>query len=253
MKRRAFLAAAVVGAIAAPGAVKGYSVEVTVVEAALRQRIVFLSDLHVHLREPRGLVELVSGLNPSLILLGGDIWDELSPDPPWAALRLVEELSSLAPLAAVLGNHEHWAARSGHGPPLREAVRLLEERGAHVLRDEAIRLGGIDICGIDWRDDVAAYAAPLARLHRKGCSVVLAHSPDVFHYSDPGYDAFYLAGHTHGGQVCLPGAVTLKTNSVHGYKWGLYRRGSARLYVSRGLGEMLPPRLFCPRQLVVIK
>jgi predicted MPP superfamily phosphohydrolase len=248
--RRRLLAAAALAAVAA-GAWRGFSLTLTRLRYGLARRVLFLTDLHIHHRQPTWLHVLLEETRPDLVLLGGDLWDELSPRPPAPALQVVEELTSWAPVAAVLGNHEHWTARRG-GPGLEEAARLLEARGAVLLRDEAAWVGGLRVCGVDWRDRVDEYPAALNQLPLGRCSIVLAHSPDVFHYASTGARLLYLAGHTHGGQVCLPGARSIRTNSVYGYTWGRYQRGKAVLYVSRGLGEMIPPRICCPREAVVI-
>jgi len=92
----------------------------------------------------------------------------------------------------------------------------------------------------------------MARLATEA-DTVLVHSPDTFHYTPPDSSVLVLAGHTHGGQVCLPpGAIPVTTNNLYGYAWGLYRRGRAKIYVSRGVGEMIPPRLDCGRQAIII-
>ncbi|MFN7106430.1 MAG: metallophosphoesterase, partial [Pyrobaculum sp.] len=121
-------------------------------------------------------------------------------------------------------------------------VRALEEAGVHVLIDDWTSIGGLKIFGLDWREDPRTY--PQVR----DADVVLAHSPDAFHNAVGG---LYLAGHTHGGQICLPKNVPIVTNSVYGYTWGLYKRGDAVMYTSRGVGEMFP-RLFCSREYVLV-
>jgi len=49
---------------------------------------------------------------------------------------------------------------------------------------------------------------------------------------------------------CLPLNVPVYTVSYFGYTWGLYRRGEAVMYVTRGLGEMFP-RIYCRREMVI--
>ncbi len=249
--RREFIAAL---AALLLGAGMGFSylggVEVTRLRLGLGRRVLVLADLHVHARPRLDVVELTRVLRPDLVLVLGDTWDEMSPGP-WAALETLRDIRRfVGDAAAVLGNHEYAAARRG-GPSVAEAVGLLEDAGYAVLRDSAAELRGLRIGGLDWRDDPRGYAEPASRLG--GVDLVASHSPDALPHLPRGRGLLLLAGHTHGGQVCLPMNRSVATNSVYGYKWGLYRCCGNTAYVSRGLGEMLPPRLFCRRQAVLIE
>lgn len=92
--------------------------------------------------------------------------------------------------------------------------------------------------------------------------VVLTHVPDpVLEASHRGIEAV-LAGHTHGGQVRLPGGLALTTRSPLGpyYDRGVFdfaapnRRGWTRLYINSGVGtSMLPVRFFCPPLYAVVE
>lgn len=230
MYRRVFLGSVVgVGLLGAVGAAS-VGVELRRLDLGLGRRVVFVSDLHIH---------GVSGLELpeyDVLLIGGDIYDRNTPGA-WA---VVEALAPLrGPKIAVLGNHEYWDRRR---VPLGEGLRALEEAGVHVLRDDWVQVGPLRVHGLDWRDDPRTYPAV------RDADVVLVHSPDAFQQAVGG---LYLAGHTHGGQFCLPGGVPLITNSYYGYTQGIYRRGEAVMYVSRGVGEMLP-RLWCNREVVLI-
>ncbi len=211
------------------------SLETTVLNLGVGRRVLFLADLHVHGPRP-DILSAVGGLEYDVVLIGGDMYDEWTPDLD----PLIDLLASLrGPKLAVLGNHEYW---SSHRHPLRRAIARLEEAGVHVLVDDKVRLGSLTVVGLDWREDPRDY--PLVR----DADIVVVHSPDAFPRVG---SSLVLAGHTHGGQICLPGSISVVTNSVYGYMWGLYTRGDAKMYVSRGLGEMVPVRAFCPRELVL--
>ncbi|ACB40095.1 metallophosphoesterase [Pyrobaculum neutrophilum] len=229
MRRRQLFTAA--GALLlAGGLAGGFHTELTTLELGLGRRVAFLSDLHIHAQRRLELPPY------DILLIGGDTYDELTPD----LAAVAETLRRLpGPKIAVLGNHERWASR---WIPLRRGVAALEEAGVHVLADDWVQIGGLRIYGLDWRDDPRDYP-PV-----KDADVVLVHSPDAFHTAAGG---LYLAGHTHGGHICLPGNVPLYTNSRFGYTWGLYRRGGALMYVTRGAGEMTP-RAFCSREAVMV-
>ncbi|NOZ88549.1 MAG: metallophosphoesterase [Crenarchaeota archaeon] len=241
-------AAAAAAAVAAGGALASGSLEVTRLDWRLGRRVAVLVDLHLHGPPRRDLVEALHALKPSLVVLAGDVVDELTPGfdalPGWLSRLLPGGSEGLA----VPGNHEHYLARSGR-LSLARLGRLLSEAGFTLLSDGVLEAGGLRVAGVDWRDDPRGYAEAVARLEALEPTLVVAHSPDVFPHASRGR---WVAGHTHGGQVCLPGARSVVTNSLYGFRWGLYRRGAATLYVSRGLGEMLPPRLYCPHQLLVI-
>ncbi|MFN3805061.1 MAG: metallophosphoesterase [Pyrobaculum sp.] len=201
--------------------------ELTVLEMGVGRRLLFLTDIHGVFKPP--------AVEYDVVLIGGDTYDEWTPDLG----PVVESLSKLrGPKIAVLGNHEHWTKRIS----IRVGIKALEEAGVHVLVDDWTSAGGLKVFGLAWREDPRTY--PPVR----DADIVLAHSPDAFHNAVGG---LYLTGHTHGGQFCLPKDIAVFTNSIYGYTWGLYRRGDAVMYTSRGVGEMWP-RVFCSREYLLV-
>lgn len=87
-------------------------------------------------------------------------------------------------------------------------------------------------------------------------SLLLAHSPDlVKHASQKGID-LQLSGHTHGGQVCLPGwgALFSRTNLDRKYMSGLHHYNGTQIYINRGIGTAnIPVRFFCPPEITLFK
>lgn len=75
----------------------------------------------------------------------------------------------------------------------------------------------MSIAGLAWRWDWRDQEEPIKSLGE--ADVLVSHTPDVFPLTSE-KTPLVLAGHTQGGQVCLPGARPLATNSVHGYTWG---------------------------------
>jgi len=159
-----------------------------------------------------------------------------------------------APLGtfAVLGNHDHY---SGEPRRLRE---LVEGCGIEVLHNRSVILernggrmvlAGIDdlLCGTPDLDAALAGAPP-------GLPVLLlSHNPDVLFDASRRGVALVLSGHTHGGQIRLPGLPVLVRMSRYRLDEGRYAVDGAQLVVSRGLGATgVPLRLFCPPEAVLV-
>jgi len=86
-------------------------------------------------------------------------------------------------------------------------------------------------------------------------SLVLMHNPDLFERWPAALPGLVLAGHTHGGQVVLPGFGPPYIPSRYGRKYakGLFQRPGASMYVNRGLGTLhLPVRLFARPEIALL-
>jgi predicted MPP superfamily phosphohydrolase len=189
--------------------------------------------------------------SPDVLLLGGDFVTLVPKEIDW----LAAELGSIpAPWGrfAVLGNHDWWSDT----PYL---VRRLEESGIQVLTNRNVQLGPpfsrVWICGIDdhWSGSPDAAAA------MNGASdirILLMHSPSgLLDLAGERFD-LALCGHTHGGQLALPGGTPIVL--PHGHLCRRYARGrfeleeDRTLIVSVGLGcVVLPLRVFAPPEVVI--
>ncbi len=250
ISRRNFLKLSALGLTltALPGSITGYSLTLTELNLGLGKRILFLPDMHLHGGDREYLVGLVDGVKPDLLVLGGDMWDMLSKELD-SITGDIERISEGAKRSiAVLGNHEYNAsARGSH--PLDDGIEALEDMGIYVLVDESMELEGLRIGGLDWKDDPRDYEYSSKKLGH--VDIVISHSPDSARHVVQ-RDALILSGHTHGGQVCLPGSISIITNSHYGFKWGWYKVRGNVMYVSRGVGEMIPPRIYCEREAVLV-
>jgi uncharacterized protein len=218
-------------------------------------RIAFASDFHAGpTTDPsvlRDACNALRGAAPDVLLLGGDFVTVLPSEIDW----LARELGSIpAPYGrfAVLGNHD-WCA---DGPYVAQA---LEEAGIGVLTNRNVQLSApfeqAWICGLDDH----GYGKPDATGAVAGASgirIVLMHAPSGL--LDLGEERFDLAlcGHTHGGQISLPGGTPIVV--PHGrlsrrYSQGRFDLGGGRtLVVSMGLGcVVLPVRIFADPEIVV--
>lgn len=213
--------------------------------------LLHLSDVHLRRSSPwvAALCAALRGLSADLVLLTGDVvtrgWQE-------AAVRAFLEALPPARLGrfAVMGNWEHW---SGAHPASWGA--LLAAHGVRLLRDEVVDTGPLRLAGTE--DLLAGVSDPRAlraRLPPGPPTVVLSHSPGMFPaLAGPGV-SLVLSGHSHGGQVRIPGLGALWVPRGTGpYVAGWYERQGTALFVSRGVGwSIAPVRTGCPPELAEI-
>ncbi|MBO8142254.1 MAG: metallophosphoesterase [Firmicutes bacterium] len=223
--------------------------------------IVHLSDLHLSGYGPfeRKLVSTVRQLPGAVVALTGDYL--AGPGGATALIPVLMEIGRDRPVLGVLGNCDHRPpvnAQALVNDLSRSGVRVLVNDGAVVrLPGGRLRVAGIDDPHTG-RDDLEAAlgSLPPNRGPEREPVVLLAHSPDAFPTAVKAGVDLVLAGHTHGGQICLPGGVALWTNSRLGRRFsaGLFRQGKTHMYVSRGIGTgRWPLRLFCPPEATVIR
>jgi len=210
----------------------------------------------------RRLLELARELAPDLILLTGDYLNLSRTEDPAAhagVRELLAALSALAPTYAVTGSPRVDPRRVVPaifaGLPV---TWLMDETAELTVKGRRIRLVGVRCTWNRWQD-----GERLRRLLPGSAgdvfTVLLYHSPDLMpQVAGNGID-LYLAGHTHGGQLCLPlfGALITGSDFWKRYEAGRYEEKGTVLYVSRGLGmEGLGApraRFFSPPELVVIE
>ena len=226
--------------------------------------IAHLSDLHVQHGFPaerlRPVVTLTNALRPDLVALTGDyINDQQADESDTQMAACVRELSGLKArlgIFAVFGNHDFSEGRSSFPDPPR---RLWDAAGITPLFDEAVplRVGGVTLWVVGLRSSIKRPTAPesvLAYLHDQAFRLLLWHEPDRALESARAGASLQLSGHTHGGQVVVPGVGPLVL-PPQGKKYpaGLFRVGGMPLYVTRGIG-MLPPRIrfCCPPEVTLL-
>ena len=216
--------------------------------------VAFASDFHAGpTTDPDVLHQAAAALRAAradILLLGGDY---VSLDQ-----RHIERLAPLlgeipAPLGryAVLGNHDHW---NGAAP----IVSALERAGIEVLVNRNRRLPApfehIWICGID--DPISGSPDPVAALAgADGLRVILMHAPANLVGLDGARFDLALCGHTHGGQLALPGGMPLIVapgEHSRRYSRGRFRlHNGATLIVSVGVGcSTVPLRLNSPPEIL---
>jgi uncharacterized protein len=257
-------------------------------------RIALLTDLHAGGDTPRGLiaraVNATMSEHPDLIAIAGDI----AESEPMLERTLDQLAALSAPLGVYIvpGNHdyrdvgiERWHDAVARRPgmiDLTNRARLLEipagaqwrdadaENGgargaAGLLEGDSLSFGaGFDtgdhirlcIAGVD---DLAEGRPHLDALHDmapRDFTILLAHNPDQAEQARRGIDQvdLILSGHTHGGQVRLPGIGALVNSAEHAdlYEAGVRRRPWTQVYTSRGIGTVHLPIRFLTRPEIAI-
>jgi uncharacterized protein len=219
--------------------------------------IAFLSDLHCSRLTPptflEGVVDETLRLKPDLILLGGDYITHgtkyLRP-----VGDLLSRLSAPFGVYSVMGNHDHWVDVGAVRKALtRAGIMDLTNSGTWLRLDGSrIRIAGVG----DLWEDRQDLGAALDGTKENDVAILLSHNPDFAAKLRDKRVKLILSGHTHGGQVRLPGVGPLVTNSKYGRRWasGLITLDHFQLYVSRGLGTVVVPiRYNCPPELSLIK
>lgn len=265
-----------------PLTVESLTIEITELPETLQGcKIVQLSDLHfdgVRLSEELLLeaIALTNQMQPDLVALTGDLVTD-DPHPIHDLGLRLKQIKSRFGTYAVLGNHDIFFPESQH-----IVSRALKAAGIHVLwNDIAYPFGeAFPVVGLaDYWSREFNPASVMNRLDRSVPRLVLSHNPDTAAFLQPWRVDLQLSGHTHGGQIVIPGLgpfptwyqtlrrITPKSlrpwlpymsedcyKVVKHWEWaqGLHQVGSNLLYVNRGLGTYSPGRLFCPPELTLI-
>lgn len=205
------------------------------------------------------IANLVRPQNPDVIVLAGDIVDDVLPMQ--RGLDTVRQLPQIAPTFYVSGNHEFW---SGQADRIKTEIAAM---GIHVLAGdvEEIDVDGqrLSVAGLDDLDvggDFANQVARLQSLPSETPRLLISHRPELTSIYQ-GLDAdVIVSGHAHGGQWRIPiapgqgifapnqGFMPPLTSGIH------QLAGGQRLVISRGLSrESTPvPRIFNPPEVVVV-
>lgn len=217
--------------------------------------ILHMSDLHADgpLDFDGAVARALDGVEADLCALTGDYRYRLKGTHDEAARPMADILRHVRArdgIVGVLGNHD-----------LGTMVAPLREIGIDVLVNEhrTLRRGNDEIRLIGL-DDVHAYqpadeAAEALNGMPEGFRILLLHSPELLDEAAAAGVSLYLAGHTHGGQICLPGGRALLTNirSPRRFARGAWRHGEMRGYTTTGVGvSMLPMRFHCPPEVALI-
>jgi predicted MPP superfamily phosphohydrolase len=216
-------------------------------------QVLLVTDIHAGpFLKPSALreaVERLGSVDPDLILLGGDL----------ASARAVEIeqnaetfRSFKAPLGvfAVLGNHDHYTHQVDRVIELVEecGIRVLHNASKAIERDgERLWLAGVDDMLIGQPDLEQALEETEPPV------ILLCHHPDLLFEAARHGVALMLSGHTHAGQIRIPGFGVIVRQSRYRLDEGRYRYRDTELVVSRGLGAVgVPYRIACPPEAILL-
>ena len=206
--------------------------------------ILFLSDLHLDMMPglERNIVELISGREFDLCVMTGD-YSTASLGGESESLntlkKIIQAVKSHHGILGILGNHE-----SAHD------VFALESVGMSMLINESYLLEKSgSILQFIGTDDIRFYTDQISLVLKKSedqCTVALVHSPELYDRAAEAGVNLYLCGHTHGGQICLPGGFPVMTNLKRGKKFhtGLWSYKGMQGITNVGVGTSVLPVRF---------
>ncbi len=204
-------------------------------------RIINLTDIHlgqwISPEYLNGVTDYVNSLNPDMITLTGDYVSYILEGYEDDLLDSFKKLKAKDGKFAVLGNHDHWAGADEIREILKQSdivdlsndVYTLEKKG------EKLNISGVDslTVGADDFDKV------LEKLPNEGASILLVHEPDFAEISSKTnrFD-LQMSGHSHGGQLVIPGVKTTPFRCSYSIKYpvGAYKVKNMIQYTSKGLG-----------------
>ena len=212
-------------------------------------RIGLVTDIHhsrtVSASDVTAAVELAMRARPDMIVLGGDYvtWGERGYVGPVA--ELLAPLTAPHGVFAILGNHDDD----------RDMPAALAARGFTVLKDQrtriAVRGEGLEIAGIRFWTRRHQDVARVLR-QAKDTTLLLAHDPRRLTEAASLNVPVVLSGHTHGGQVVMPGLGAIARRRFPVVQ-GVGHRNNTSIFVSRGVGTVyVPIRLNCPPEVAVV-
>ena len=243
-------------------------------------KLVQMSDFHYDngLLSEKMLTEAIAISNaakPDLVILTGDYVNTIAKPIHQLASRL-KNLESRYGVYAILGNHDIYYPSSKL-----EITNALTNVGINVLWNQIAYPLGEKLPLVGLADFYSREFNPEAIMNQLDSTtprIVLSHHPDTAEILKKWRVDLQLSGHSHGGQIVIPGLgpamiyyakivkkipkklirklpFLRKTHSILSHwQWseGLHIVGNNQLYVNRGLGTYFPGRLFCPPEVTII-
>ena len=218
-------------------------------------RILFIADMHLDGVSDlaRRIVRIADGLDYDVCFLGGDYsygYDTSDERMIDQVRKVVTFLVGRSRVFGILGNHDEY-----------RTAEMLNELGVEMLLNENVCMEKdgekIFLVGVD--DDFFFQAAEMekagASVPEGACKIMLSHTPELYKQAAQSDYSLFLAGHTHGGQICLPGGIALVANARVPWRLikGAWEYGGMAGYTSYGVGtSVVPVRFFCPPEVTLL-
>jgi predicted MPP superfamily phosphohydrolase len=203
--------------------------------------LLHISDMHADMNHGamRRLIELVDDVRYDICVLTGDFRGKtFGPfDPALEAVARVRSHLS-GPVFGVLGNHDTIRMVPGLE---QMGIRVLLNESEAILRgNERIHLAGIDDAHFYRADNIEKAAAGIPA---DAFSILLSHTPEIYRQAAHAGFRLLLSGHTHGGQICLPGSIPITLSSALPRRLGsgAWKYHDMIGYTSVGAGSSIVP------------
>lgn len=210
-------------------------------------RIVQISDLHGKLFDGKGLVQRVNNLNPDLVVITGDVFDEYHEIPLEYAAAVLGGLTAKHGIYYVYGNNDLYLGKDKIKQTMAAInIKTLEDEKVQIKVDDQ----SLFLIGVNYPRMRKLDLAPLAKDTRKAPKILLAHRPEIIDPAIAAGISLVLVGHTHGGQIkspYIPKFVTVVKKGYEKYNSGLFDIRGTQMYVNRGLGVSDTPLRFLTR------
>ncbi len=214
--------------------------------------LLHISDVHADMNEGAmaRLAELLGGLRYDICVLTGDYRGKTF-GPFQAALDGVARLCARlnGPIYGVFGNHDTIRMLPGLEAM---GIRMLVNECDEIRRgDQRIYLAGIDDAHFYRVDNIEKAALEIPD---RAFSILLSHTPEIYRQAAHADFNLLLSGHTHGGQICLPGSIPITLDSVLPRRMGAgaWEYHTMIGYTSVGAGSsIVPVRLNCPPEITL--
>jgi hypothetical protein len=198
-------------------------------------RLLWISDLHIERYDhlPQKVLDMIGPLQYDLCVFGGDscFGHQFSDKACRLTEQIAVELVKKSPVFGILGNHDFY--------PI---AQMLDSVGVRMLLNENIALerggqklwfAGVEDCHYFCADDLNE---AMQGIPGSDCKILLSHSPEIYERAAGADCDVCLSGHTHGGQICLPGGISLISSASvpRPMRKGLWRYGNMLGYTCRG-------------------
>ena len=231
------------------------------------KRIVFVSDIHhgeaLSRERVTRLVERINGLQPDIIILGGDYSsrEDKYITPVFDELR---NLKSKYGIFGVMGNHDYFVnGELTLEMMARNGIKICDNKSYWVkIKKDSIKIGGVD----DPEGSVQVLDSTIHDVHRKDFCILITHRPEYVRQMNTDRVDLTLSGHTHGGQVTFFGLWAPILPSDNGlwasislsgegqkYSYGLFqRKPDMQSYITSGIGTRFPHFRFFRRPEIAV-